>query len=107
MAQLAPAEAEVVIERALSELPFQDWTIIDTRRSKPRIVRKSFRVNVYSYAELKRLLTTAGFKIESVWGMLPGGRFDPKTTWHQTILARKPSTKRRVSSRVRASSSRR
>jgi ubiquinone/menaquinone biosynthesis C-methylase UbiE len=83
------------------------WTIIDTRRSKARVVRKSFRVNVYSHAELKRLLTTAGFEIESVWGMLPGGRFDPKTTWHQTILARKPSTKRRVSSRVQASSSRR
>jgi hypothetical protein len=83
------------------------WTIVDTRQTKTRVARKSFRVNVYSHAELKRLLTTAGFKIESVWGMLPGGRFDPKTTWHQTILARKPSAKRRVSSRVPVSSSRR
>jgi hypothetical protein len=32
MAQLAPTEVEVVIERALSELPYRDWTIIDTRR---------------------------------------------------------------------------
>jgi hypothetical protein len=32
MAQLAPAGVEEVIERALSVLPFQDWTIIDTRR---------------------------------------------------------------------------
>jgi ubiquinone/menaquinone biosynthesis C-methylase UbiE len=67
------------------------WTIIDTRRAKARVARKSFRVNVYSHAELRRLLTTAGFEIETVWGMLPGGRFDPKTTWHQTILARKPT----------------
>src|SRR4051812_37318187 len=32
MAQLAPTEVELVIERALSELPYRDWTIIDTRR---------------------------------------------------------------------------
>jgi hypothetical protein len=32
MAQLAPAEVDVVIERALAELPFQDWKVIDTRR---------------------------------------------------------------------------
>ena len=32
MAQLAPTEVEVVIERALSVLPYRDWTIIDTRR---------------------------------------------------------------------------
>ena len=31
MAQLAPAEVDVVIERALAELPFDDWQIIDTR----------------------------------------------------------------------------
>jgi hypothetical protein len=43
MAQLAPAEAEVVIERALSELPFQDWTIIDTRR-EPKTPRADFVV---------------------------------------------------------------
>ena len=66
------------------------WTIIDARRPKARIVRKSFRVNVYSHPELRRLLTKTGFKIETVWGMLPGGRFDPRKTWHQTILARKP-----------------
>ena len=83
------------------------WTLIDTRRPKTRVVRKSFRVNIYSHSELRDLLTAAGFTIETVWGMLPGGRFDPRATWHQTILARKPSAKRRVSSRVRASSSRR
>ena len=32
MAQLAPAELDVVIERALAELPFDDWKVIDTRR---------------------------------------------------------------------------
>jgi hypothetical protein len=32
MAQLAPAEVDVVIERALSELPFDDWQVIDIRR---------------------------------------------------------------------------
>ena len=32
MAQLASAEVDVVIERALAELPFDDWKIIDTRR---------------------------------------------------------------------------
>ena len=31
MAQLAPAEVDVVIERALAELPFDDWQVIDTR----------------------------------------------------------------------------
>jgi hypothetical protein len=34
MAQLAPAEVDVVIERALSELPFDDWKVIDTRREE-------------------------------------------------------------------------
>ena len=70
------------------------WTIIDARRARHRIVRKSFRVNVYSHGELKKLLKTAGFRIETAWGMLPGGRFDPRKTWHQTILARKPSAPR-------------
>jgi hypothetical protein len=32
MAQLAPEEVDLVIERALAELPFDDWKIIDTRR---------------------------------------------------------------------------
>ena len=32
MAQLAAAEVDVVIERALAELPFIDWTVVDTRR---------------------------------------------------------------------------
>ena len=43
MAQLAPAEVDVVIERALSELPFHDWTIIDTRR-EPKTPRADFVV---------------------------------------------------------------
>lgn len=72
------------------------WTVIDARHPRSRVIRKTFRVNVYSHAELKAFLTRAGFKIESVWGMLPGGRFDPRKTWHQTILARKPPTKGRV-----------
>ena len=32
MAQLAPAEVDVVIERALADLPFDDWQVIDVRR---------------------------------------------------------------------------
>lgn len=32
MAQLAPTEVDVVIERALAELPFDYWEVIDTRR---------------------------------------------------------------------------
>jgi hypothetical protein len=32
MAQLAPAEIDVVIERALAELPYAEWRVIDTRR---------------------------------------------------------------------------
>ena len=68
------------------------WTVIDARRAKSRVVRKMVRVNVYSHAELKALLARAGFRIEAAWGMLPGGRFDPRKTWHQTILARKPQS---------------
>ena len=69
---------------------FAGWTIVDARRSKTRIFRKSFRQNVYSHAELKRMLRSAGFRIETSWGMLHGGRFDARKTWHQTIAARKP-----------------
>jgi hypothetical protein len=32
MAQLAPAEVDVVIERALADLPYDDWKVVDTRR---------------------------------------------------------------------------
>ena len=70
------------------------WTVIDARRSRSRVIRKMVRVNVYTHAELKALLARAGFRVETAWGMLEGGRFDPRKTWHQTILARKP--KRRV-----------
>jgi SAM-dependent methyltransferase len=73
------------------------WTIIDTRRPRGKVVRKSFRVNVYRHSELRKLMSTAGFRIEAVWGMLPGGRFDANKTWHQTILARKPGMRRRAS----------
>lgn len=31
MAQLAPAEIDVVMERALADLPFDEWRVIDTR----------------------------------------------------------------------------
>jgi ubiquinone/menaquinone biosynthesis C-methylase UbiE len=65
------------------------WTIVDARRAKAAIFRESFTQNVYSHAELKRLLRAAGFTIEKTWGMLPGGPFDPRKSWHQTIVARK------------------
>ena len=32
MAQLAPAEVDVVIERALADLPHDEWRVLDTRR---------------------------------------------------------------------------
>ncbi len=66
-----------------------NWTIVDARRSKASIFRQSFRQNVYSHAELRRLLIAAGFCIETTWGMLPGGRFNRRESWHQTIVARK------------------
>jgi len=66
------------------------WTIIDARRAKVRILRRHFRQNVYSHAELKRLMTAVGFEVEATWGTLAGGSFDPRSSWHQTILARKP-----------------
>jgi SAM-dependent methyltransferase len=75
------------------------WTIIDTRRARARVVRKSFRVNVYSHSELRRLLAAAGFRIETVWGTLSGGRFDRSKSWHQTIVARKPAMGRRTGRR--------
>jgi hypothetical protein len=31
-AQLAPAEVDVVMERALAELPVESWQVVDTRR---------------------------------------------------------------------------
>jgi ubiquinone/menaquinone biosynthesis C-methylase UbiE len=68
---------------------FSSWTIVDARRPRARIIRKSFRQNVYSHTELRRLLIGAGFNIETTWGTLSGGRFSNAQSWHQTILARK------------------
>jgi SAM-dependent methyltransferase len=65
-----------------------EWIIIDTRRPMARVSRRSFRQNVYSHAELKRMLRAAGFRVERVWSMLSGGRFNTKS-WHQTIVARR------------------
>jgi ubiquinone/menaquinone biosynthesis C-methylase UbiE len=66
-----------------------EWTIVDARTPKANIFRRSFRQNVYSHAELRKLLNAAGFRIETTWGMLAGGPFHPGKTWHQTIVARK------------------
>jgi SAM-dependent methyltransferase len=65
------------------------WMIADARRRKAAVHRLSFAQNVYSHAELKRLLQRAGFTVVTTWGPLAGGRFDPKKSWHQTIAARK------------------
>ena len=65
------------------------WTIVDARRSKSTIFRKSLTQNVYSHADLKRLLREAGFTIVKTWGPLAGGAFDPRKSWHQTIVAKK------------------
>lgn len=67
------------------------WTLVDTRKSKTKIFRGDFQQNVYSHSELRRLLKNAGFKIETVWGLLAGGDFDEKKSWHQTIVAVKSS----------------
>jgi ubiquinone/menaquinone biosynthesis C-methylase UbiE len=69
---------------------FANWTIIDARKPKARVHRLSFDQNVYTHKEMKRLLTEAGFKIEKTWGLLHGTSFDEKSTWHQTVVARKP-----------------
>lgn len=66
-----------------------EWTIVDARKSKTKIHRMKFRQNVYTHLQLKALLRKAGFKIETTWGMLQGGEFDPSKTWHQTVVARK------------------
>lgn len=66
------------------------WTLVDTRKSSTKIFRGEFQQNVYSHAELRKLLEKAGFKIKTVWGLLPGAKFDPKKSWHQTIVASKP-----------------
>lgn len=68
---------------------FVEWTIIDARKTKAKVEHLLFDQNVYTHAELRGLLRKAGFKIEKVWGMLEGGLFSAKTTWHQTIVARK------------------
>jgi len=65
------------------------WTIIDARASRVKIARLPLSQNVYSHAELARMLRQAGFRIERVWGLWDGGRFT-KRSWHQTIVARKP-----------------
>ncbi len=66
-----------------------DWTIIDARKKKTSIFRGSFQQNVYSHNEMKDMLKKAGFKIVKTWGVLHGGAFDERTSWHQTILAQK------------------
>tara|TARA_B110001454_G_scaffold124375_1_gene116046 strand:- start:29737 stop:30510 length:774 start_codon:yes stop_codon:yes gene_type:complete len=68
---------------------FAEWTIVDVRKPKAKVERLLFDQNVYTHAELKGLLKKAGFRIENVWGMLEGGSFSSKTTWHQTIVAKK------------------
>ncbi len=66
-----------------------NWTIVDVRRPKASIFRRSFRQNVYSHADLRKLLTAAGFRVEITWGALSGGPFSRAESWHQTIVARK------------------
>jgi SAM-dependent methyltransferase len=80
---------EVARYDARKGLTLNNWTIVDARRAKARIFRHSFRQNVYSHAELRKLLNAAGFTIEKTWGMLTGGRFAQSKSWHQTIVARK------------------
>lgn len=67
----------------------ETWTIIDARAKTARISRRSFRQNIYSHAELRRLLSAAGFTVETAWGRLAGGAFKRRESWEQTILARR------------------
>lgn len=89
-----PIEKVFVIDKAhyddKKKKTFAHWTIIDARKNKVKISRLAFDQNVYTHSELKKLLIKAGFKIEKTWGMLDGGPFSAKTTWHQTIVAKKP-----------------
>ena len=66
-----------------------DWTIIDARKNKTAIFRGKFGQNVYTHKELSKMLKVAGFKVVKTWGILKGGDFDEKKSWHQTILAQK------------------
>jgi hypothetical protein len=43
-AQLAPAEADAMLERALAELPVRDWRVVDTRHVGPKGLRADFVV---------------------------------------------------------------
>jgi ubiquinone/menaquinone biosynthesis C-methylase UbiE len=71
-----------------------NWVIVDARKRRARIERLRFGQNVYSHAALKALLRAAGFRIERAWGALDGARLR-RTSWHQTIVARKPLSRRR------------
>lgn len=65
------------------------WTVIDARKGKTKINRLEFKQNVYSHQQLKKMLKQSGFKVIKTWGVLSGGEFQPKTSWHQTIIAKK------------------
>lgn len=69
------------------------WTIIDARKKKTEITRGAFSQNVYSHPEMKAMLKKAGFRVVTTWGILQGGKFDEKTSWHQTVVAQKISKK--------------
>jgi ubiquinone/menaquinone biosynthesis C-methylase UbiE len=70
---------------------YADWTIVDARRPKARVFRRSVCQHVYSHAELTRLLTATGFRIGEIWSSWAGDRFDAAKSWDQTIVARKPA----------------
>ena len=62
------------------------WLIVDMK--KRAIKRFHFSQSVYSHQELKTTLGRLGFRIESLWGQLSGGRFH-RHAWHQSFVARK------------------
>lgn len=66
-----------------------NWTIVDARRGKTKISKQQFSQNIYTHKELRKLLRKAGFKIEKTYGLLSGGDFNAKKSWHQTIIAKK------------------
>jgi|GEM_PF-559465 len=65
-----------------------EWIVIDFRSGKPKMTELPFSQNVYSPDELRDRLTKVGMRVESLWGRLHGEIYK-RTSWHQTILARK------------------
>ena len=63
-----------------------DWHFLDLHTGKDQTY--SFRQNVYSAEDIRKMLQKAGFSIVKRWGRLDGEKF-MTNSWHQTVLAKK------------------